>query len=102
MEVTFGDGSIPVPPDAINTEITTYMWPGFLGEFDHTSLMFRAWELVGPTVWLPRPDIHAPPMDCIGCETTPILAWNLPDSQCQIQMQQTMWRSLRFLPDGKT
>ena len=72
MEVSFGDGPLTVPSDATNTEITTYIWPGFLGEFDHGSLELRVWELVGATTWLPRPDIHAPPRDCIGSETTPV------------------------------
>ena len=67
MEVSFSIATLLTPP---NTEITTYMWPGFLGEFDHTTLEFHVWELISPTRWIPRPDIVAPPIDCIGVETT--------------------------------
>jgi len=48
------------------TTITTYLWPGFLGEFEHETQAFRAWSLDGPTTWTLRPDILAPPLRCLG------------------------------------
>jgi hypothetical protein len=60
MNVTYGSG----PPPETNTEITTYMWPRFLGEFDHCALTFRAWYLVNSETWIECPDIVAPPLVC--------------------------------------
>jgi hypothetical protein len=74
MEVRYTT-NLPIPPAALNTEITTYLWPGFLGEFDHTTLVFTTWELVGPTQWRPRPDLVAPPFDCMGQCTIPSQVW---------------------------
>jgi len=74
-EVAYFTEGVTVPPTATNTEITTYMWPGFLGEFDHGSLSFTAWELVGPTSWLRCPDITGPPHDCIGICTVVTQQW---------------------------
>ncbi len=90
MQVEYGKTPIIVPYNAINTEITTYMWPGFLGEFDHTALTFTAWELVGPTRWLPRPDIVAPPLHCIGSETVLTRIWNQGSQQWS--QQGSLWR----------
>ena len=90
MEVTFGDSPITVPSVTHQTEITTYMWPGFLGEFDHSALTFTAWELIGPTRWLPRPDIVAPPLHCIGSETVLTRTWvQGPQRWAQ---QGSLWR----------
>jgi hypothetical protein len=60
MKVTYGSG----PPPETNTEITTYMWPRFLGEYNHGDMSFRAWYLVDSGTWIPRPDITAPPLVC--------------------------------------
>ena len=93
MEVSYGDTPVHVPHEATNTEITTYMWPGFLGEFDHTTVGFTAWELVGPRTWLPRPDILSPPFDCIGVSSTVTQTW--VDSQQGHWIQQgALWRRL--------
>ena len=74
-EVAYFTEGIVVPSAATNTEITTYMWPGFLGEFDHGALTFMAWELVGPTTWSRRPDVTGPPHDCIGVCTVVTRQW---------------------------
>lgn len=54
-----------------HTEITAYLWSGFLGEWDSTKETFHAWELVSPYVWKNRPDIYQPPAKCIGITKTP-------------------------------
>jgi len=101
MEVSFGTSAIPVPPNARHTEITTYMWPGFLGELDHSSDQFTVWEIVGPTRWKPRPDIHAPPYTCLGIERTSIQTWSEGPEQWSLQkplqkpLQKSLWRHLR-------
>jgi len=78
---------------ATNTEITTYMWPGFLGEFDHTTLVFTAWELKGPTLWIPRPDIAGPPFECMGVCTTKTQIWtSAPAPAAALQLQDHWMR----------
>ena len=71
MNVSYSAAVAAAVAAAESKEITTYMWPGFLGEFDHSTLEFTVWELAGPTLWIPRPTIVAPPMTCIGIATTP-------------------------------
>ena len=73
---------------AANTEITTYMWPGFLGEFDHATHIFTAWELTGPTLWTPRPDIAGPPFECIGVCTMKTQTWTSAQQQKQMDPAQ--------------
>ena len=71
-------GDVPVPTSLTRTEITTYLWPGFLGEFDREELLFTAWELVTPTEWRLRPDIVTPPFDCLAVDkAVPTLKWAL-------------------------
>ena len=94
MEVSYHEG-LPRPSDASNTEITTYMWPGFLGEFDYSTLAFQVWELVGPTTWNPRPDILFPPYACIGTHSTTIYRWR--DSQAEWVQEGSLVRRLRLL-----
>jgi len=91
MEVSYHEG-IPRPIDAINTEITTYMWPGFLGIFDHSTLVFQVWELVGPTTWNPRSDILMPPYNCIGSYHATIYKWK--DSQAEWVQEGSLVRKL--------
>jgi hypothetical protein len=77
MEVSYHEG-VQCPADATNTEITTYMWPGFLGELDHSTLVFQVWELIGPTLWKPRPDILGPPFECMGVHRSIVRKWESP------------------------
>jgi hypothetical protein len=49
--------------------LTQYMWPGFLGEFNHDTLEFIVWELSTATTWIRRTDIPAPPLLCLASET---------------------------------
>ena len=84
-EVAYFTEGVEVPATATNTEITTYMWPGFLGEFDHGTLTFTAWELVDSSRWLRRSDIMAPPMDCIGVCTVATRQWVQTSSQWSAQ-----------------
>lgn len=81
------------------TEITTYMWPGFLGEWDQTKEHFTAWELVGEDEWVPHDDIYAPPADCIGSMTTPAQVWLHPSGQVSQLLfpRASLWR-LHSLP----
>jgi hypothetical protein len=87
MDVQFGATPIQ-PSDARHTEITTYMWPGFLGELDHSTDVFRVWEIVGPTCWKPRPDILVPPYTCMGVERVPTQVWG------PYSLQGSLWRRL--------
>ncbi len=58
---------------AKQTEITTYMWPGFLAELCEGEL--TVWELCAPTEWNQRSDIAAPPASCIGITSSQALCW---------------------------
>jgi len=50
--------------------ILRYMWPGFIADFDTQTQTFTVWELRGFSArdWIPRPDIVAPPRECLGIE----------------------------------
>jgi hypothetical protein len=95
-EVTYFTEGVEVPATATNTEITTYMWPGFLGEFDHGTLTFTAWELVDSSRWLSRSDIMAPPLDCIGVCTVVTRQWVQDSSHWSAQ--GTVIRRRRSFP----
>jgi len=92
MQVSYSTGQQQAVAAEVK-EITTYMWPGFLGEFDHSTLVFTTWELAGPTLWIPRPDIVTPPLECIGVCTTKTRTWTLPSSPSSLstQEQQEQW-----------
>lgn len=96
MDVTYGETPMAIPSDAKQTEITTYMWPGFLGELDHTTSEFVAWELTGPSRWTPRPDIVAPPYSCIGIETTKVWRWTSSpqDVVKWLALDPSLWRRI--------
>jgi hypothetical protein len=97
MEVSYGvSHPIPsIPPEAKHTEITTYMWPGFLGEYVHDTMEFDVWQLTEPNIWTPRPDIMAPPRDCIGVETTKGWRWTSPEATWLAYPELALWRRLR-------
>ena len=94
MEVSYGHSVISVPAEAQHTEITTYMWPGFLGEYFHDSMEFTVWELVGPTRWTPRSDIVAPPMECLGIDTVKAWCWTSHEAQWLVLQEPTVWRQI--------
>jgi len=94
MEVSYGSTSVIVPDEAQHTEITTYMWPGFLGEYDHVSMEFTAWELVEPSLWSPRPDIVAPPMECLGIDTVKAWRWASNEAQWLVLQEPILWRQI--------
>ena len=71
MEVAYSHIDVFEP----DTEITMYMWPGFLAEFDDTTQSFEVWELLETNRWLPRPDILSPPLSCMGVDRTPAKKW---------------------------
>ena len=79
MQVTYTTaGARPAdarPADARQTDITTYMWPGYLGEWDAETKEFRAWQLVTSNYWIPALDIKVPPMKCIGILTEATWVW---------------------------
>jgi hypothetical protein len=94
MEVSYGHSVISEPAEAQHTEITTYMWPGFLGEYDHVSMEFTAWELVEPSLWMPRPDIVAPPMECLGIDTVKGRRWTSSGEHWLVLQEPTLWRRI--------
>jgi hypothetical protein len=94
MEVLFGSTPITPPSSARHTEITTYMWPGFLGELDHSTDSFQVWEIVGPTTWSARPDILAPPYTCIGMEKISVQTWI---DNGMWSLQGSLWRRLTLI-----
>ena len=94
MDVTYGTTSLAVPPDAEHTEITTYMWPGFLGELIETTGDFEAWELLGPNQWLLRPDILAPPYSCIGVATVLCWRWISSEGRWMKEQESAIWRRI--------
>lgn len=73
MEYTIEYINGVVPIDAKQTEITAYMWPGFLAELIEDEL--TVWELCSPTVWRLRQDIMAPPANCIATTSFQALRW---------------------------
>jgi hypothetical protein len=93
MEVEYGDTPIQIPAATQQTDITTYLWPGFLGEFDHTTCVFDVWELVGPTRWIHRPDIVAPPFTCLGQDTCPGWQWTSSEGKW-LALGPSLWRRL--------
>ena len=69
--VTYGSGSVMIPEDAVQTEITPYMWPGHYGEWDEAAQAFTAWALVSPSEWRVTSEIRAPPaMTCLAVGST--------------------------------
>lgn len=82
MEVSYGE-AIVVPPNAKLTEITTYMWPGFLGEWCAADQHFDVWELTGERVWVPRPEVWAPPVQVLAQETVRVARWQQGQDQLQ-------------------
>ena len=74
MEVSYILNPV-ISSDAEDQEITVYYWPGYIGEYNSTTMVFEAWELRGPTQWIPCPAIHAPPRDCLASETVLTKRW---------------------------
>lgn len=93
MDVVYGETPITIPPDVKQTEITTYLWPGFLGEFDSVTSEFDVWELVEPARWAPRPDIVAPPYLCFGVDTTPVWQWTSKEIRW-LALGPSLWRRI--------
>jgi len=56
--------------DVIEMQTIRYMWPGFIAEFNTKTQLFSVWELRGfsEREWILRPDIVAPPRECLGIE----------------------------------
>jgi hypothetical protein len=77
MQVYYETTTVQPPTDTRQTDITTYMWPGYLGEWDAETKEFRAWQLVSSNYWIPAPDIKVPPMKCIGILTESTWVWTL-------------------------
>lgn len=95
MEVTYGESTIAIPKTANHTEITTYMWPGFLAEFYQSTGLFDTWELVGATRWRHRPDIIAPPFSCLGVDQATGYHWITGDGARWLAYpDSTLWRKL--------
>ena len=72
--VTYGSGSVMIPEDAVQTEITSYMWPGHYGEWDAGLQTFTAWALITPSEWRVTSEIRAPPATCLAVGAT-VLRW---------------------------
>jgi hypothetical protein len=54
------------------TELTLYLWPGFIAELNTTTHTFMAWELLSASECKYRPDILAPPFDCMDVWNTTV------------------------------
>lgn len=94
MDVIYGETPIAIPPDVKHTEITTYLWPGFLGELDHSTSVFDVWELTEPSRWTPRPDIVAPPYSCIGVDTMSGWQWTSQELVRWLALGPSLWRRI--------
>jgi hypothetical protein len=68
--VTYGSGSVMIPEDAVQTEITPYMWPGHYGEWDTGLQTFTAWALVNSSEWRVTSELRAPPATCLAVGAT--------------------------------
>ena len=73
MEYTVKYTCGAISTNAKQSEITTYMWPGFLAELCEEEL--TVWELCSSTMWRLRPDITAPPANCIAITSSQALHW---------------------------
>jgi hypothetical protein len=96
--VTYGCHMPAIPDRTIHTEITTYFWPGFLGEFSSVDGSLRVWELRGTNTMITRPDIHVPPANCIAVESTaqPVQVWKHPTTRSlhYYWPSQSVWRTM--------
>jgi hypothetical protein len=88
--VEYTDGH--VPSNAKQTEITTYMWPGFLAELIEDEL--TVWELCSSVVWKLRPDIMAPPANCIATTSSQAVHW-IQGQERWVGLQQGPLRILK-------
>jgi hypothetical protein len=77
MQVSYETTTVQPPTNARQTDITTYMWPGYLGEWDAETKEFTAWQLVSTDYWIPASTIKVPPMKCIGILTNATWVWTL-------------------------
>ena len=93
--VEYIENVIDIPSYAKQTEITTYIWPGFLAEWCYDEL--TVWELYSPSIWRRRPDIMAPPADCIGITSSQGLHW-AQGQERWVGHQHGPLRVLRELP----
>ena len=80
MQVYYETTTVQPPTDARQTDITTYMWPGYLGEWYAETKEFKAWQLVSTDYWILAPSIKGPPMKCIGILTEATWVWTLSTS----------------------
>lgn len=71
--VTYSPTLTHRPANAIQTEITAYMWPGFLAELRHDTNELVIYE-VGD-VWTVRDDMITPPMSCMSVTTSSVWLW---------------------------
>jgi hypothetical protein len=69
--VEYGVGDC-IKGDGELTEIATYIWPGFLAEWNEDQQEFRAWRLDSPYSWTLCPEIMAPPANCISTTSSQV------------------------------
>ena len=86
------ESSVSPPSNAKQSEITTYMWPGFLAELCDEEL--TVWELCSPTTWRLRQDITAPPANCIATTSSQAVHWTQGQERW-VGLQQGPLRVLR-------
>lgn len=98
MEYTVEYNSGKFPVDTKQTEITTYMWPGFLAELCEDEL--TVWELSSPTTWILRPDIMAPPSNCIDITSFQALYWEQGQERW-VGLPSGQYRVLRRQPESQ-
>lgn len=78
------------------TEIATYMWPGFLAEWNKSSQEFSVWRLESPSSWTLCPEITAPPANCIATTSSQVRVLHLQGSYLvQWEGPNPVWRLLQ-------
>ncbi len=77
--ITYGTTQLKHPTPTL-TQLTTYMWPGFIGEWDEQNQTFDVWELVNNHEWRKRDDILSPPQRCLGIDSQKGYHWNTETS----------------------
>jgi hypothetical protein len=83
--------------EGVLTEIATYMWPGFLAEWNESSQEFHAWRLDAPTLWTLCPEITAPPSKCIATISSQVRVLHQQGLYLvQSPEPEPVWRVLRL------
>ena len=69
--ITYGQGALLIPDDAVRVTVTPYLWPSHYAEWDGEDL--RVWELVSRDSWRETWGTLAPPLQAVKGAT--VLRW---------------------------